>query len=152
MRMEPWTLWLALGAAPLGFAVLLKARPKDIPWIFATSLIGYIGVRLGTPALGADLGAAAGSLAVGLAAGLYERWGGGPAPVVMVPGVLLLVPGSIGYKGLSSILNDNVVRGLSGLVDTMMIALAIAAGLIVASVILPAQRRRALTQAPAGPS
>jgi uncharacterized membrane protein YjjP (DUF1212 family) len=142
IRLAPWTLWLALGAAPLGFAVLLKARPRDIPWIFVTSLAGYAGMRLGTPALGADLGAALGSLAVGLASGAYERWGRGPAPVVMVPGVLLLVPGSIGYKGLSSVLNDNVVVGLSGLVDTVMIAVALAAGLIVASVILPAQRQQ----------
>ena len=99
IRLEPWTLWLALAAAPLGFAVLLKARPRDIPWIFATSLVGYLGVRLGTPALGADLGASIGSLAVGLAAGLYERWGRGPAPVVMVPGVLLLVPGQHRLQG-----------------------------------------------------
>jgi uncharacterized membrane protein YjjP (DUF1212 family) len=145
IRLAPWTLWLALGAAPLGFAVVLKARPRDIPWIFVTSLVGYVGVRLGTPALGPDLGASIGSLAVGLAAGLYERWGRGPAQVVMVPGVLLLVPGSIGYKGLSSILEDNVVVGLSGVVDTVMIAVALAAGLIVASVVLPAQRQRPRT-------
>ena len=35
-----WTLWVALGVAALSFAVLLKALPRDIPWILVGGLVG----------------------------------------------------------------------------------------------------------------
>lgn len=132
-----WTLWLALLIAPFSFGVYLRARPRDLGWVLLASLLGYGSVRLGAVGLGPALGASIGSLVVGVMANVYERRGYGPASVPLVPGVLLLVPGSIGYRSLASLLDQNVLTGIATAFTMILTAVAIAAGLLMANVLVP---------------
>jgi uncharacterized membrane protein YjjP (DUF1212 family) len=135
-----WTLWLALAIAPLAFGVYLRARPRDIGWLLLASLVGYGAVRVGAVALGPAMGASIGSLVVGVMANLYERRGLGPATVPLVPGVLLLVPGSMGYRSMASLLDQNVIVGVTTGFTMILTAVALAAGLLVANVLVPPGR------------
>lgn len=135
-----WTLWLALVIAPFAFGVYLRARPKDLGWALFASLLGYGFVRLGAVGLGPAVGASIGSLVVGVLANVYERRGYGPASVPLVPGVLLLVPGSIGYRSLASLLDQNVLTGIAAGFTMILTAVALAAGLLVANVLVPPGR------------
>ena len=87
--------------------------------------------------LGQTLGASIGALTIGVVSNAFERFGFGPASVPLVPGVLLLVPGSIGYRSLTLLLNQNFETGLSAGVSAVLIAFALAGGLIVANVLVP---------------
>jgi len=51
--------------------------------------------------------------------------------------VLLLVPGSIGYRSLTLVLNQNVETGLVTGITAALTAFGLAGGLIVANVLLP---------------
>lgn len=135
-----WTLWLALVVAPFAFGVYLRARPKDLGWVLVASLLGYWSVRIGGVGLGPALGASIGSIVVGVLANIYERRGYGPASVPLVPGVLLLVPGSIGYRSLASLLDQNVLTGIATGFTMILTAVAIAAGLLMANVLVPPRR------------
>lgn len=139
-RLPGWTLTLALGVAPLAFAGLLRARPRDVAWVWVSSTIGYTAVRLAALSLGPAIAASVGALVVGILANLYDRRGYGPAAVPLVPGVLLLVPGSIGYQSLTSLLGQNVVVGVAAGFTMILTAVAIAAGLLVANVLVPPRR------------
>ena len=139
-RLPEWTLTLALTVAPLAFGVLLRARPKDFPWFWLSATIGYTTVRLGALSFGPALSASLGSLVVGILANLYDRRGWGPAAVPQVPGVLLLVPGSIGYRSLASLLDQNVAVGVTAGFTMILTAVAIAGGLLVSSVLVPTRR------------
>lgn len=132
-----WTLWLALAIAPLVFGIYLRARPRDLAWVWLASLVGYGSVRIGALGLGPAMGASIGSLVVGVMANVYERRGRGPASVPLVPGVLLLVPGSIGYRSITSLLDQNVIVGIASGVTMILTAVAIAAGLLMANVLVP---------------
>jgi uncharacterized membrane protein YjjP (DUF1212 family) len=132
-----WTRFVALCIAPFGFALLLRARPRDIPLVCGASWLGYVGFQLGADTLGQVLGASIGTLTVGLASNLFERFELGPASVPLVPGVLLLVPGSIGYRSLTMLLTENVQSGLTAGVTAILTAVALAGGLIVANVLVP---------------
>lgn len=132
-----WTRIVALLLAPLGFALLLRARPRDIPVVFCAGLVGYGAFQFGAAHLGQTLGASIGALAVGLVSNVYERRGYGPASVPLVPGVLLLVPGSIGYRSLTLLMNQNFETGLSAGISAVLIAFGLAGGLIVANVLVP---------------
>lgn len=136
-RLPEWTLTAAIGLAPLAFGVLLRARLRDIPWIWFVSAVGYAAVRLAALAFGPAMAASIGALVVGTLANLYDRRGFGPASVTLVPGVLLLVPGSIGYRSLASLLDQNVVVGVTAGFTMILTAFAIAGGLVVASVLVP---------------
>jgi uncharacterized membrane protein YjjP (DUF1212 family) len=135
-----WTHLVALALAPLGFSLLLRARPRDIPLVCGASWLGYAGFQLGATHLGQVLGASIGTLTVGVVSNLFERFRFGPASVPLVPGVLLLVPGSIGYRSLSMLLNQSVEPGLSEGIAAVLTAVALAGGLIVANVLVPPTR------------
>lgn len=139
-RLPPLTLTMALGIAPLAFAAILRARLRDVPWLWLTSTIGYTAVRTAALLFDTALAALVGSLVVGVLANLYDRWGYGPATVLLVPGVLLLVPGSIGYRSLASLLDQNVLVGVTAGFTMILTAVALAGGLLVASVIVPPRR------------
>lgn len=137
-----WTLAIALLAAPLGFAVLLKALPRDVPWIVLASALGFGATRAGGVFLGTELGVFAGAVVIGLTGSVYNYVYGRPAAVLRVPGILLLVPGSIGFRGLTALLDKQVVPGVETAFRMITIAVALAAGLLIASVVAPSRITR----------
>jgi uncharacterized membrane protein YjjP (DUF1212 family) len=136
-RLPVWTQFAALAIAPIGFSLLLRARPRDIPLVCGASWLGYLGFQLGATHLGQVLGASIGTLTVGLVSNAFERLRFGPASVPLVPGVLLLVPGSLGYNSLTMLLNQSLEPGLSAGITAVLTAVALAGGLIVANVLVP---------------
>ncbi len=90
--------------APLCFAVLLEVRVRELPIVLVTGWLGFAATRLGQGALGPDVGALLGALTVGLASNAYARALDRPALVPLTPGILLLVPGSLGYRSLTAFL------------------------------------------------
>ena len=142
VELPMWAGVVALLVAPLCFTVILRAESRDAPWIVAAGVIGVVGGRVGAATLGVELGTFAGALAVAVASSAYERWQRRPAAVVQVPGILLLVPGSVGFRSLSSLLERNAVAGIDTAFSMILTAVALVAGLLVAGVIAPETRMR----------
>lgn len=136
-----WTLYLALLGLPLGAAVLLRVKPRDIPWVLVSGFIAFLGGELGTKLLGPDLGAFFAALLVGLASNIYAFLTDRPTSVTLVPGVLLLVPGSIGFRGIASLLDRKTLTGVETAFTAVLIAAALTAGILTATVIGPQRRR-----------
>lgn len=90
----------------------------------------------------AMLGIALGAFALALASRAYERWRHRPAAVVLVPGLLLLVPGTVGFRSLTSLMDRQVLAGIETAVSAMVTAVALVAGLLIAGVIPPERRLR----------
>jgi uncharacterized membrane protein YjjB (DUF3815 family) len=78
---------------------------------------------------------------VALASSAFERWRRRPAPVVLVPGILLLVPGSIGYRSMTSLMSGNTVAGIDTAFTMILTAVSLVAGLLIAGVVAPEPRR-----------
>jgi uncharacterized membrane protein YjjP (DUF1212 family) len=137
-----WASLVALLVAPLCFVVILRADLSDAPWIVAAGALGVLGGRLGAATLGVELGTFAGALAVALASSIYERLRHRPAAVVLVPGILLLVPGSVGFRSLTSLMERKTVAGIETAFSMILTAMALVAGLLIAGVIAPEPRMR----------
>lgn len=131
---------LATGVAAFAFAMLFQARPKDWPWIVLACMFTSLGQTLGVAALGPRLGAFGGALVLGLLSNAYASGGRRPALVLLTPGILLLVPGSVGYRSLDLFMAHDVLAGLETGVEMLIIATSIVAGLLVAGSILPPRR------------
>ncbi len=135
-----WTEWVALVVAPLAFVVLLKAQPRDAGWVLVVCLLGFAGGRLGSRLLDPHLGVFVGSLVVGITGSLYGRFVQRPPPVTQVPGILLLLPGSLGFRSLAAMLDQQVVNGVEAAFTMLLTAIALVAGLLTANVLVPAGR------------
>ena len=81
-----------------------------------------------------------GAFALGAMSNVYARWLGRPAQVVQVPAVFLLVPGSLGFRGMSSLLDRDTMNGVETLFAMFVVAIAIVAGLLVANAVVPPRR------------
>ena len=123
-----------IAATSLAFTVVLGARAQLGPWIALSVLVAWAGSTLGTAYLGPYPGAAAAAWLVGMTGSLWGRWHHKPAALLTVPGLLLLVPGSIGFRGVVSALTGDVVVGMDLLLQMGVTAFALATGLLAAGV------------------
>ncbi|NUO78572.1 threonine/serine exporter family protein [candidate division KSB1 bacterium] len=137
VALPAWTLWLALLIAPLAFTVLLRAQPRDAMWIVIAGILAFIGSQFGAGLLGPELGVFIGALTVSIASNLYSRLMDRPSTITLVPGILLLVPGSVGFRSLASLMDKEVIPGIETAFKMILIAVALAAGILVGKIVAP---------------
>lgn len=135
--LPPGVIFVGFGMAAIGFVALFQAWLRDWIWILLACMIAFAGSSLGgitgSPVLGAFLG----GLFVALSGNLFARVTGRPGSVMLLPGLILLVPGSIGMRSLAAIVGHDILSGLETAFLAGMIAIALTAGMILASVLLP---------------
>ena len=135
-----WSQWVALLVSPVAFAVLLKARPRDIGWIVLAGIVSFAGARQGSMLLGPELGGFVGALVLGVGSNLYGRLLNRTSMVPLVPGLLILVPGTVGFGSLSKFLESDVVSGVATAFKMALIAVALVTGLLLSNVVFPPRR------------
>ena len=135
-----WSLALALIAAPSAYAILLRVVRRDVPLVFAACFIAFAGSRLGAAALGPELGTFCGALLVGIFANTVARWLNRPASIPFVPGLFLLVPGSLGFASLEALIAHDLNGGLQTAFRMILVATSLAAGVLLANVVMPSRR------------
>jgi uncharacterized membrane protein YjjP (DUF1212 family) len=136
----PLALAGAIAAAGASFTVLFQAHPRDSGWIIVGSAVAFVASALGTHAFGTELGAFTGALALGLAGNAFAKVFDRPSAILLVPGLIVLVRGSLGFRGLISMLEADVVHGVDAAFRMTLIAAALGAGIILAGIVLPPRR------------
>jgi len=137
-----WTLYLQVFILTGSLLVIFKVRRSDIIWGVLAGFIAYGGTQASGLYLEPEFAGMLGALAVGVYANLYSRIKNTPTQIVLLPGIVLLVPGSKAYMGL-----DSMVTGQTFLANTynsseiLMAFMAIIAGLMFANVIVPPKLR-----------
>lgn len=132
-----WTLYLSLLLSPLAFVVLLKAEPRDAGWIVLSGVLAFGGASLGGKLFGSELGTFIGGFVVGWVSNWYARLTNRSSQIMLVPGLLLLVPGSIGVRSLASLLDRHVELGVEGAFKMVLIAVSLVSGILIANVVSP---------------
>lgn len=138
--MPVWSEPLALLVAAGAFTVLFRAHPRDCGWILAAAALALYGSRVGSETLGPELGALTGAALVGLASNLHARWLDRPAAVTQVPGLMLLVPGSVGFRSVAALLERDTLSGVQTAFSMTLVAVALVTGLLVANILVPPRR------------
>jgi uncharacterized membrane protein YjjB (DUF3815 family) len=124
-------------AAGLAFTLTLRAQFRDA-WMMCLAAVIALGANAaGAEIFGAPAGVFVATLAVGLAGGLVGARLRRSPLVFIVPGVLMLVPGSAGFDSILQLLSNQTVSGITAAFDTFVTATSIAYGLMVSAVILP---------------
>ena len=123
--------------AALAFTVTLRARTRDAMVMIAASCLAVAANEVGAHVFGNEAAAFVAAVVVGVTGGLVGALLRRSALVFVVPGVLMLVPGSAGFSSVLQLLTDQTVSGITAGFDTFVTAMSIAYGLMVATVLLP---------------
>jgi uncharacterized membrane protein YjjP (DUF1212 family) len=126
---------LAAVAAGLAFTVTLRAQWRAAPVMCCSTVLAIVANAAGRALFGAAAGVFVAALAIGIVGGLIDARLRRSPLVFIVPGVLILVPGSAGLNSLLKLLTGQTVSGIDAGFDTFVSAMAIAYGLMVATVI-----------------
>lgn len=136
---------VAMVAASGSFAILFKAPRRDVPLVMSAASLGYVVTRAAGLWFGEAGSTFAGavfisSLVTAALANLYGRWRGRPGALVRVPGIMLLVPGSVGFRALGAVMARDYTLGVDTLVAVLSALLALVAGLLFGSLLVPPRR------------
>ncbi|KAF1708895.1 hypothetical protein CSC70_12420 [Pseudoxanthomonas kalamensis DSM 18571] len=141
-RPQPgWVEWVALAAAAYAFALLFRAHRRDIPWVMAAAIAGYLISRFVGLTLGSPVGIFVSALALTAAGNLFARKLGRPGAIIRVPGIIMLVPGSISLRGLMN-LTQQIDGGAveAPLLTVLYVVMALVAGLLFGNLLVPARK------------
>lgn len=139
-RTRQWVEWAALLASTYAFAVLFRARLRDYPLVMAAAAFGYLVTRWTGSRLGNDAGVFFGSMAVAAASNAYARWAKRPGALIRVPGIILLVPGSVSFRSLTSVLERDLMVGLNTAAAVMSVLVALVAGVLFGNLLISTRR------------
>jgi uncharacterized membrane protein YjjP (DUF1212 family) len=133
---------LAAAAAGLAFTVTLRAPSKAALVMCAATILAVTASAVGRSLFGSAAGTFVAALSVGIAGSLLAAPLRRPPLVFIVPGVLMLVPGSAGFNSLLQLLTGETVSGIDAGFNAFVTAMAISYGLMVSTVILPSRLTR----------
>ncbi len=135
-----WTEVLAVLVATLTLTVLMRAPLRDLGAIIVVSSVTYLGVRMTSPYFGPELGVCIGAVVAGAASNIHARWRNRPAGLTRIPAMMLLVPGGLGFTGIASLLEQDVVHGMTTAFSLALIPVSLVVGLIVSNAIVAPRR------------
>jgi len=132
-----WVMYVV--AVLMGFALCLRFRAarQDWPAIIFTCVLTMGLMYLASDFSDPVMAAFSISVVIGLLGNLYAHFRHRPGTIIQLPGILLLVPGSLSLFSFASLMQSEIVTGLEELFRAILIAMAIATGLILSNVALP---------------
>ncbi|AOE50897.1 threonine/serine exporter family protein [Kangiella sediminilitoris] len=133
-QLPEWTVWLAITISSWALMMLFQSRSKHLPWIVVTICLSFFISRWAGSYMGVATGAFFGALTVGVFSNLAYRIKQVPTAAIMMPGFIILVPGSVGFKSLTELLEHNIIGGLETAFNMMIVGVSLITGLLVSSI------------------
>jgi uncharacterized membrane protein YjjB (DUF3815 family) len=136
-----WPVQIGAMLAAAGAFAVLFVMPKRYAWAAIVSAsIGWVATSLGTRHLPPHVAAFGAALAVCLFSNGAARVTQRPAQLFQLPGMMLLVPGSVGFLSLEDFLRGDFASGQAKGFTMLLIAGGIVTGVLLANVVLPAKK------------
>ncbi|MFK8031768.1 MAG: threonine/serine exporter ThrE family protein [Gammaproteobacteria bacterium] len=128
-----WWVCLAIVAVAAAFTVLFQARVQDYWVVLLGGSLAFLASRFGTEMFGPEFGAALGAWSMGCIANILARLRDKPALTTILPGIILLVPGAMGFKSIQAMLHNEVVMGLEAAMTMFTVSIALVIGLFLSN-------------------
>jgi len=135
-----WFRYLAIMVTSLAFAVIFKARMSDIFWIFLSIALAYAGSQIFKIWLEQPFVSLVTAMLISVAGNLYSRASMNPASLMQIPGIILLVPGSMGFSSLTAMYTHDTITGVQAAFSAALIAVAISVGLLAGNLFVPPKK------------
>jgi uncharacterized membrane protein YjjB (DUF3815 family) len=120
----------------VGLCLAFQVSRRDLPWAILVSGLAYIGVIAGSSLLDSNLGNLLGTIVAVVVANLWARKTGRPTSIVLIPAIVLLVSGTIGFRGLASVAQGDLQLGVQQFFQMFVVAMTILAGVLIGYTII----------------
>ena len=140
-----WMPWVMLLAGSFAFAVLFKAARRDTLLVMASVWLGYAATRFAAALPGAENNTLPGGvffagMVVTAAANAYGHHFNRPGALIRVPGIILLVPGSLGFRSFNFVFERDVMLGLDTAFAVITALIALVAGILFGNLLVSPRR------------
>lgn len=139
-KIPKWLPFVTLPVTALMATVIFKAERSDWGWITLAGMYGYGCSKIATINLGPEIGILVGGFCVGAMSNIFARLKDRPSSLFQFPGIILLVPGSMGYRSLSFLFDRDVVGGLGTAFTMVTIAMALVVGVFLGNLLVKPRR------------
>jgi uncharacterized membrane protein YjjP (DUF1212 family) len=138
-----WAPYLGVLIFALGMYLFMSIRNKDMPWVILILYIAFFGQLAGNHFVGGFFGAFSGSLLMAVSGTVIERLDHKtPKIVSIMPAFWILVPGSLGFLSLATLVSQNYIAAITDATVVAMTIVAISLGLLVGAVITEPLKER----------
>jgi uncharacterized membrane protein YjjP (DUF1212 family) len=140
LPLPDWSLYASLVGATMALTVLFRIRAHRYHWVLIAGLTAFLTARYGAIIGGPAAGAGLGAIVIGVGGNIYARYSDHASVNFHVPGLMMLVPGAVGFRSLSALLQNDVTAGIEGAFTAALVAVALATGLVLANALFPSRR------------
>lgn len=139
-RIPMWIAYLTLPATAFMSVINFKANRSDWKWVTLAGIYGYLCAKLGANYLGPELGMFFGGTCVGAMSNIFARFKDKPSAIFQWPGIILLVPGSVSFRGMNSLFERDMLGGLDTAFTTITLAMALVVGIFFGNIMVKPRR------------
>lgn len=137
----PWFVDLGtILVATLCMSILFQSHLRHAWVMVVAGLLSFYTARYGTLVFGPEVGVLGAAMCVGVASNLYARVFDRPSLMMMLPGLIILVPGSLGLRSLQMFMADATIDAVQSSFTVLVVGVALVVGLLLANVILPPRK------------
>ena len=135
-----WVSYIAIALVPAGFVALFKAQIKHYHWMLLSCVTSYFSLTYFSSFNISELSIFFAAFSLGIVSNSLSRLIKQPVTLMLVPGIILLVPGAIGFKSISALVNDQTLNGIESAFSTLISAASLTAGLLFSNMIVRLNR------------
>jgi len=124
----------------VGLSLAFQTSRRDLPWAVLVSGIAYLGVMAGSALLDSNMGNLLGTIVAVIVANFWAQKTGRPTSIVLIPAIVLLVSGTIGFRGIASMAQGDLHLGVQQFFQMFVVAMTILAGIMIGYTIVKPER------------
>jgi uncharacterized membrane protein YjjP (DUF1212 family) len=131
---------ISLGFVCLSLVVCFQARWQETIWILIAGTSTFLLNQFTSEYLGSIAAALIAGAYIGAGSNLFAKILNRPSMTVSLPAIILLVPGSVGFKALEFLFGQDAISGINTLFTTFNLGIALVAGTYFGSILIKPKR------------
>ena len=132
-KLPNWTIWPSIALLGASLLVFLQAPLRSLHIMMGACLLAFAVSSFVSGLVSPVAGAFTGAFSVAMAGHLYQRISGQPGILVQIPGLITLVPGSVAFKGLHALMEQDNLAGISTMTNMVITGAALVIGTLLAN-------------------
>lgn len=122
------------------FVIIFNARLKEYGWFLLSAGAAIYTIRFFSTVIGTGTAIFLASLIVAMLSNIFARTAKRPAQIMLLPGLIFLVPGSMGFHGVNLIVHNNSNAGIDIALQALTVSMTLVAGLLFANYVINPRR------------